>query len=221
MRREDPFAHMPEPDTDGEAKGGRGAAGALTPDEFARRFERAGRLFWTIAAGVLGDRGEVDDVLQEACMLALGKLGTYREDVSFTAWVGRFVRNAARNHARKRVRRATHPVAPAELVELAERGASGALLDGGPAPDLPVDAMGRLRPHQPSFDDALLAALSLLGATQRAALLLRTVHELSYREIASVLEIPQGTAMSHVHRARRALREALFQRPLESVEELR
>ncbi len=195
-------------------------AGALAPEEFARRWQAAGRLLWTIAAGVLGERTEVDDVLQEACVAALEKLDHYREDVSFGAWAGRFVRHAALNHGRKRARRATRTVGPDELEALERGGASARLVAGavasdagaGAGADAAIDARGALAGDQTAFDDALLAALGELGATQRAALLLRAVHELSYRELSLVLEIPEGTAMSHVHRARAALREALFAR---------
>lgn len=192
--------------------------GALAPEEFARRWQAAGRLLWTIAAGVLGETTEVDDVLQEACVAALEKLDHYREDVSFGAWAGRFVRHAALNHGRKRARRATRTVGPDELEALEHGGASarlaaGALAsDAGAGADAAIDARGALAGDQTAFDDALLAALGELGATQRAALLLRAVHELSYRELSLVLEIPEGTAMSHVHRARAALREALYAR---------
>jgi RNA polymerase sigma-70 factor (ECF subfamily) len=193
--------------TDGPVAG----PGALAPDEFARRFQAAGRLFWTIAAGVLGEVRDVDDVLQEACVAALEKLDSYREDANFSAWAGRFVRHAALNHARKRVRRSTRTAGPAELAELEESSGGAALRPVPSGAEVHViDARGALVSDQAAFDDALLAALGELGPTQRAALLLRTVHELSYRELSLVLEIPEGTAMSHVHRGLRTLREALF-----------
>lgn len=195
--------------------------GALSADEFARRFEAASRVLWTIAAGTLGGPGEAEDVVQEACLLALEKLSTYRRDDHFVAWAGRFVRNAARNHVRKRSRRATYPTAPEELGLLAD-GHPGRALRGPGEPGEPreprepgeralraVDGRGRLAADQDAFDDVLLEALGTLGETQRAALLLRVVHGLSYREVALALEIPEGTAMSHVHRARAALRAEL------------
>lgn len=218
MNPMDSFERMEAAPTPGPAEGG-----ALVPEQFARRFQASGRLLWTIAAGVLGDTHEVEDVLQEACVLALEKLDSYREDAHFTAWMGRFVRHVAWNHARKRLRRDTRPVAPEELLGLEARGDLRARVPrapvdapvppasaGGSASDgLPVDARGELVADQTAFDDLVVAALGELGPIQRAALLLRTVHELSYRELAAVLEIPEGTAMSHVHRARRTLREAL------------
>jgi len=111
------------------------------------------------------------------------------------------------------VRRSTRTAGPAELAELEEEAGADAPRS---APSVgeshAVDARGALVLDQAAFDDALLAALGELGPTQRAALLLRTVHELSYRELSTVLEIPEGTAMSHVHRGLRTLREALFAR---------
>jgi RNA polymerase sigma-70 factor (ECF subfamily) len=48
-----------------------------------------------------------------------------------------------------------------------------------------------------------------VGEVARACLLLRTLEGLEYAEISRLLEIPEGTAMSHVHRTRRYLRDRL------------
>ena len=194
--------NMPGPDENPAADAGaRGPT--LTAEEFAVRFEGASRVLWTVAAGVLGDSTEAEDVLQEACLMALGKLEQFRSGTSYTAWMGRFVRNVALNHARKRTRRATRPEAPEVLTGLAPEAAP---LNGSPAP---VDEKGRLVPDQGAFDDRVLAGLQNLNPVARACLLLRVVLEMSYREIAAALELPEGTAMSHVHRAREALRVEL------------
>jgi RNA polymerase sigma-70 factor (ECF subfamily) len=84
-------------------------------------------------------------------------------------------------------------------------------------PDTPLELTdsGQLRlvdVEQAGLDDELLAALHLLDENARACLLLRVVMELPYREISRTLGIPEGTAMSHVHRARRALHEQLTAR---------
>ena len=54
-----------------------------------------------------------------------------------------------------------------------------------------------------------MRALRAVGEMSRACMLLRAVHQLSYREISELLGIPEGTAMSHVHRTREALRDRL------------
>ena len=55
-----------------------------------------------------------------------------------------------------------------------------------------------------------MAAMNRISAVARSCLLLRTLEGLPYSQIAQMLQIPQGTAMSHVHRARRHLREHLI-----------
>lgn len=174
----------------------------LAPEEFAEAFEASSRLLWSIAAGVLGRRDGVEDVLQDAAMTGLGKLDDFERGTSFNAWMGRIVKLTALNHGRRRQR--------------AERETAGGLpeipdetcrADASIRP--PADRFGRLEPDQSAFDDAVVAALHALEAPARACLLMRTAHGLSYREISAILEMPEGTAMSHVHRARRTLRDAL------------
>lgn len=160
---------------------------SLAPDEFSARFQSATRTLWLIAAGVLGDRNEAEDVLQEAAMIGLRKCSEFDPATSFAAWMGGIVRNVARNVARKRVRRHTSPADPATL-------------DRSPAV---------AEPSADGFDDRVLRALGMLEETARMCLLLRTVSDMQYKEIAAVLGIPEGTAMSHVHRSRHTMRAAL------------
>ena len=164
-------------------------------------------MLWTVAAGVLGHPSDAEDVLQEACVMALDKRSAYQRGTNFTAWMASYVRNVALNHARKRQRRATTPTAPEVLRELPLSSSAAVDLP------LPIDARGQLTGEQHAFDDRMKAGLETLSVTQRSCLLMRTVLELSYREIASALDIPEGTAMSHVHRARTALRSYLENEP--------
>ena len=185
-------------------------AKGLTADQFAERFQGSARVLWTVAAGVLGERSLAEDVLQEACVIALGKLEQFDPETSFTAWMGQVVRNVALNHARKHRRQATATVDPRVVGELVDDPADGR----GPHPaepdrGLPIDTRGELLADAGDFDDAILRALRGLEPSARACLLLRTVLGLEYREIAQALGLPEGTAMSHVHRSRQALRERL------------
>jgi RNA polymerase sigma-70 factor (ECF subfamily) len=187
----------------------RGASERLTADAFALCFQTHARVLWTVAAGVLGEPTEAEDVLQEAAAMALEKLEQFDPRTSFVAWMSAFVRNVALNQARKRERRATRPMDPAALPEGPPAGGSTCSNGHPPAARLPIDARGVLAIDQESFDDAVLAALRELSCEARSALLLRVVLDLSYREIATVLGMPEGTAMSHVHRSRLVLRELL------------
>lgn len=133
-------------------------------------------------------------------MVAIGKINDFTSGTNFNAWMAQTVRFVALNAGRKeQKRRATHD--DSELDEAPARSAA--------QPIEVVRMDGTLRDLQRSFDDRVLGALGTISEVARACLLLRTVHDLEYSEISALLEIPEGTAMSHVHRSRQKMREQL------------
>jgi RNA polymerase sigma-70 factor (ECF subfamily) len=187
---------------------GRDLRTGLTAEEFTARFQSGTRVLWTLAAGLLGDPAEAEDVCQEAFLAAYDKRDQFAPGTDFMAWMGRFVRNMAANEVRKRARRQTTSADPLVLDE--SHPFPGAGTRPAPGPGLhqgDLDGGGVFNPDE--FEDRVLAGLRELGEVPRACLLLRTLRELGYAEIASLLAIPEGTAMSHVHRARLALRAKL------------
>jgi len=176
------------------------SAPALSPAEFARSFERHARLFWTVAAGVVGERAEVDDIVQDACGIALEKLDEFDPATSFAAWMAQIVRFVALNHGRARRKFATADERELERLWQAPPSAPASVA---------LDLHGAMPSDEGAFDDAVVRALRTLAPVARTCLLLRSVQELEYREIAGLLAIPEGTAMSHVHRARAAMRTQL------------
>ncbi len=182
-------------------------AAAPAPDrsqEFAAQFKAAFRTLWLIAAGVVKDTALADDVVQEAAVVALGKLDQFQPGTNFTAWMGQVVRYVALNQARQRRRTRAISLDAATTDETSYRtrtATSSAELRVGPGGTLPAD--------QPYFDDRIQRALEGVSDVARICLLLRTVEGLEYSEISRLLGIPEGTAMSHVHRTRRYLRERL------------
>ncbi|MHC4990588.1 MAG: RNA polymerase sigma factor [Planctomycetota bacterium] len=167
---------------------------------------------WCVAAAVLCDRSLADDVLQEAALIGLQKLDRFEAGTSFRAWMSQIVRNVARNTGRRRVR---GPVSASEALasEVDERP-RGCVDEA-----LSISRGGEVRGEQEEFDDEVMDALDNLGETARACLLLRTVLDTPYQEIARLLDIPEGTAMSHVHRARREMRRRLEPASAEPPEE--
>ena len=143
-------------------------------------------------------------MLQEAAVIALRKLDQFDPETSFPAWMTQIVRYVALNYARSRSRHDTVAVDPLQLDET---------IAAEPR-DHRVGLTGRGRIHsdeadEAGLDDDLLAALGKLDEDARACLLLRVVMDLPYREISLTLGMPEGTAMSHVHRARRTLNTQL------------
>lgn len=180
-----------------------GGGGALSRADFAALFEEHSRLFWCIAAAILGDRSRASDVVQEAAVVGLARLQQFESGTSFQAWMGQIVRFVALNDARK-----MKPVAVSDetmsTVPSPRAGSDGA---GGL---MSVNRFnGQLVAGQEAFHDDVARALRSLDETARACLLMKTVLDLPYARIGEVLGIPEGTAMSHVHRSRAVMRVAL------------
>jgi len=178
----------------------------LDRTEFAALFTGSYRKLWLVAAGMLADRTGADDVVQEAAVVALEKLEQFQPNTNFTAWMAKIVRLKAINWVRTRSRRATALTDPVALDR------SNAAPDENESHRSKLVDGRNFDDSQTLFDDRVVAALRSLGETARACLLLRTVEQLPYSEIADILAIPQGTAMSHVHRAKRSLRDQLTSR---------
>jgi RNA polymerase sigma-70 factor (ECF subfamily) len=174
----------------------------ISTERFAELFASTHDALWCVAAAVLGDRSRAHDVVQEAALIGMAKLGEFDPDTSFVAWMGQIVRFTALNEGRK------HQREREGLVRLASRSGSGI----APGPHSDTGSRGRTLSDVERFDAALEDALSSLDPTARACVVLRSVRGMAYKEIASTLGIPEGTAMSHVCRARRELRERLASR---------
>lgn len=167
----------------------------LNAQEFAAQFRASSHVLWLIAVGIVGDASAAEDVLQDAAIVALRKLDQFQAGTSFRAWVGTIVRNVALNALRSDRRRRSAVADWSDCTDVNNPAVEGA---AGPSSLL-----------ESTLDSRIGTALLGIGDVARACLLLRTVGDLQYSEIAVLLDIPEGTAMSHVHRARAHLREKL------------
>jgi RNA polymerase sigma-70 factor (ECF subfamily) len=192
-----------------EQSAGRRSASELTePLKFAADFQQAYARLSAIAAGVTGDPASAEDIVQEASIIAFQKVDQFVTGTNFAAWAAQIVRNCALNHRRKSGLRRTYPTDPAALLQN-EIGSSS-------SPRV-ILSNGELLDDQEAFDDRVLAALQLLEPDARCCLLLRILEDLSYAEIAELLAIPEGTAMSHVHRSKATLRKVLEIPPTDEI----
>ncbi|MGE5639443.1 MAG: sigma-70 family RNA polymerase sigma factor [Clostridia bacterium] len=137
------------------------------------------------ARALVGDRGAADDLVQDTLERAWTKLHLYRRGTDLRAWLFTVMHNVHVNKVR-----ATRPSDPIDedAPELAQRPAQG---DG-----LIVRDLDR--------------SIALLPAEQRAVLLLVALEDMSYEEVARTLEIPIGTVMSRLSRAREKLRALML-----------
>ena len=176
----------------------------LSRSAFATELAASYSRLWLLAAAITRDRGEAEDVVQEASLIALRKIGQFEVGTNFHAWMSKIVRLQAYNVVRKRAGRQTVAVDPTAIDRTHQPAQDS---DGGQ--DGMLDHRGELAADQPHFDDAVVGALGEISETARACLLLRICEQLSYAQIAEMLEIPAGTAMSHVHRAKAMMRDKL------------
>ena len=135
-----------------------------------------------------GDVQLAEDAAQEAFLRAWLHFSSYRPQASLRNWLYRIAVNAALDALRK----GHGAEADIEMIASAD-----------PHPGPEEELYHRERARQVQW------AVSSLSESNRAVLVLREYGELSYQEIAAVLEIPVGTVMSRLSYARNRLRESL------------
>ena len=174
------------------------AAAAGDRSAFARLVEDTKRPVYGLCLRLLGEAEEARDAGQEAYARAWSALATFDPAQPFTPWVLRIARNHCIDLIRRRL--------PARRrVELDADGEEEMRIE---LPD----------PSTPRADDALEraqlarsleAAVSELPDRYREVVHLFHVEQMSYKEIAQAMEVPMGTVMTWLYRARARLRERL------------
>ncbi len=147
---------------------------------------------YNLARWLAGNDHDAQDIVQEACLRAFRFVGGFRGGNS-RSWLLTIVRNTAYTWLRKNNARSIVYIDDDELAEIEDPAA----LAGDVALLQSADA-GQLR-----------AALEQLPVEFREAIVLRELEGLSYKEIAEVADIPVGTVMSRLARARKQLQEVL------------
>lgn len=147
---------------------------------------------------------EAEDLVQETMLKAFRFAHTYQPGTNLRAWLFRILNTSAINRYR---RNAAHPT-PASLPEGEEfylynqiRDFSGQELSQGAEEEV-------LNKY---LDEDVYKALNDLPPNFRMAVVLADIEGLSYKEIAEALQIPIGTVMSRISRARRQLQKSLWQ----------
>ncbi len=167
--------------------------------EFLDLLEPIRNSVYRYAARMAWGDDHASDIVQEAVMTAWREFGRFEANTNFKAWMFRILINTI-YRLNKRVARHGGPQLDEvhhDLHATMEREEAWSSL---------MEQPERLREM---LDDRLVASLDRLGTDERQCLLLRMLEGFSYKEISAVLDIPMGTAMSHVHRARLKLREEL------------
>ena len=147
-----------------------------------RLFDVYGPRVFRMALAYLRDRGQAEDATQEAFVKLWRALPRYDGRAAVSTWLYTIVRNTCLSVLRRESYRRTMP-----LDEVAEPLAAAASLSG-------VDWE---------------ACLARLPEMQRTVITLFYFEERNLKEVAAMLDLPEGTVKSHLHRARRALGDML------------
>lgn len=143
------------------------------------------RRAYAVARSIVGTHEDAEDAIQEAFLHAYRALERFRPDQAFGAWLHRIVVNASLDLTRRRKVRAAE-----ELPE----SLAAPFRDAAEADDLRTQ---------------LQDALARLTERQRAVIVLHDVEGYKHAEIGTMLSIPEGTARSDLHHARKMLRHLL------------
>jgi RNA polymerase sigma-70 factor, ECF subfamily len=163
---------------------------------------------YRVANRLTRDADRASDLVQETFLRAFRSRDAFKlQEHGIRPWLLRIMRNL---HLSRADRDRRQPVA-VDGETLDSLNATGAAIPGESPPvptDADLDSPGPL-PAVPlnldHLDERLKAALDNLQEEYQVVLLLWAVEELSYKEIAEVLDIPIGTVMSRLHRARQKL----------------
>lgn len=168
---------------------------------FRALFERHHKRAYAVAYGVLKNKQDALDVVQDAFVKVHRHLGAFQGGSSFYTWLYRIVMNLAIDQMRRR--KTSRPV---EYDDALAR-------DAEPGDDAILPRMAASNPRKVVLRRELMVrveqALQSLPEYHRQVIVLREIEGMTYEEMAEVLEVPKGTIMSRLFHARRKMQAAL------------
>jgi RNA polymerase sigma-70 factor, ECF subfamily len=166
----------------------------LSPEQFEKLALEHMDMLYRIARRLTRDSNSAEDLVQETYLRAFrARDGFDLQEFGIRPWLVRIMQNLHLSRA-GRERRQPHSIAEEHLEAAADS-----------APE--ISASGTF--SWEGMDERLVHAVSGLAAEYQSVLLLWAVDELSYKEISVALDVPMGTVMSRLHRARQRLSEQL------------
>ena len=148
------------------------------------------------ARGMTGNAADAEDLVQETYMKAFASYDRFIPGTNMRAWLYRILTNTYISDYRAKARRprmsSTDDLIDADVVDA----------------DLAV-VSAEAEALSAMVDSTIREAMEALPDDFRVAVYLADVEGFSYKEIADMMDTPQGTVMSRIHRGRKLLREAL------------
>ncbi len=170
-------------------------------DAFEQLIIRYEKKIYSICFYFLKNREVADDAAQEIILKLYKKLGSFRQEAAFSTWMNYVASNTCRDYLRKRKRNKVLHLDDDIQTE-----------DGQISRELPSEeSTPEERIENKELGVLMQDTIAKLKEDHREILLMREYQELSYEEIAKILEISVGTVKSRIYRARKDLKALLNQ----------
>lgn len=170
-------------------------------------------VLYRVCKSLIWNNNDIEDALQTAIMSAYKSFNTFEEGTNFRAWMIKFLINTVFNFNKKQTRLSIFETFHEDVLDTCKD--SHNRLDSTDMFEMlemeniyheilknPLDLLERM-------DKNIKNSLIKLSTAERTVFLLKSITDHTYKEIANILEIPVGTVMSHLYRARVKLRESL------------
>lgn len=168
---------------------------------YAQIVERYQHRVYTLCLRWIHNEQIAREVSQDVFIALFRSLKNFRGDAQLSTWIYRVVINHCKNRKLYRQRRKMDRHEPLEGTRSDDDGPKRQFADEGPGADHGV--------HKSDAQRLVREALEQLDEEQRRIVVLRDVEDLSYEEIAELLDLPRGTVKSRLHRARSQLAKIL------------
>ena len=170
---------------------------------FESLFSGVARTAFGVAVRLSRNQADAEDLVQEAALLAYRAFDSFVPGTNFRAWFLKILTNCYYSKVRRdKSRPVTSDLDDTPDLYLYARSSQAGFPTGGPDPAAQLlDKLGTER---------IAAAMARLPDEYRVVSTLYFMDDLSYEEIAQVLECPVGTVRSRLHRGRKMLQKALW-----------
>jgi RNA polymerase sigma-70 factor, ECF subfamily len=166
-------------------------------DAYRALMGRHATAVFNVIARIVRDAGAAEELAQDTFVKAFGALRSFDPAYKFTNWILRIAHNTAIDHLRRR-----RPDTISIDEESPGQAVTEALIDDREASPFDRAAHADLR-------EDLEAAMATLRPEYRRLVVMRYLEDLSYEDIADILDLPMGTVKSHLHRARAEMARAM------------
>lgn len=170
-------------------------------EAFDRLVEKYYKKIYNLAYRFVGDREEANDLAQEIFTAAYKNLKKFRGDAKFSTWLFQIASNRGKNKFKYLKRRGHFATRPQTEEEEERDPLKSGIPDYSTNPETLLAGKQIQRLVQKAIDD--------LDPEHKEIVVLRDIEGFSYEEIARILNLPEGTTKSRLHRARMVVKEKL------------